>query len=309
MKNNEQPLVSVAVISYNSSKTIIETLDSIYNQTYPNIELIISDDCSTDNTLEVCREWLNTHKQRFAKARFIIPPTNTGVTGNCQRIWDGCCTEWLKSIAADDTLLPNCIADNMAFVKQHEDAECIFSKIEILGIPKSDAERFLQMRYDFSFFEKSQKDQYEQLLQWCSIPSCSAFKNVRKLKQRGINYDNRIPMLDDRPFFLNLVAAGVHFDFLDKITVGYRVHPNSLCNAPLLSPKFYESAQLTNFYYYFSYNYKNNPETAIREMVRREMTIYNDYYNLKKISNQKSYKLYKYLTNPSLILRWFKRHI
>ena len=43
------PLVSVIVISYNSSETVLETLESVKKQTYQNIELIVSDDCSTDN--------------------------------------------------------------------------------------------------------------------------------------------------------------------------------------------------------------------------------------------------------------------
>ena len=52
------PLVSVVVITYNSAKFVIETLESVKSQTYKNIELIISDDCSTDDTVERCRLWL-----------------------------------------------------------------------------------------------------------------------------------------------------------------------------------------------------------------------------------------------------------
>ncbi|NJW55213.1 glycosyltransferase, partial [Salinimicrobium oceani] len=47
---NSEVLVSVVVVTYNSSEFIIDTLESIKNQTYPNIELIISDDCSGDDT-------------------------------------------------------------------------------------------------------------------------------------------------------------------------------------------------------------------------------------------------------------------
>ena len=54
--NNKFPLVSVVIITYNSEKTIIETLESIKNQTYKNIELIISDDFSKDNTVEICKQ-------------------------------------------------------------------------------------------------------------------------------------------------------------------------------------------------------------------------------------------------------------
>ena len=44
---NQEPLVSVAVTTFNNAKVIVETLESIYSQTYQNIELIVSDDAST----------------------------------------------------------------------------------------------------------------------------------------------------------------------------------------------------------------------------------------------------------------------
>ena len=307
VENNQQPLVSVAVIAYNSSATVLETLESIYNQTYPNIELIISDDCSTDNTLDVCRKWLCSHEQRFSSTRIIVSGANTGVTGNCQRVWESCGTEWLKFIAADDVLFPNCIDDNMNFVAQHIDAQCVFSKVEVIGIPKEDGELFCKSRYDYSFFEMSPKEQYEKILPWCSIPIVTAFLNNKNLREIGLNFDTRIPMLEDRPFYLNAIAAGVRFDLLDKQTVGYRVHPNSLCNVPILSPKFYESTQLTNFFYYFAYYYQKDPDSAIREIVSREMRVYNEYYNLKMDSLTKSYKIYKCLSHPSRIFKRIKK--
>ena len=307
VENEQQPLVSVAVITYNSSKTILETLDSIYNQTYPNIELIISDDCSLDDTIDICKKWLSNHEQRFSSTRIIIPEANTGVTGNCQRVWKSCKTEWLKFIAADDLLHPNCIRANMEFVHQHKEAECIFSKMDVIGISKDEAEAFLQSRYDYSFFQKAQKDQYEQLLKWCSIPAPTSFFNVGKLLRRGLNFDIRIPMLEDRPFFLNLVAAGVPFDFFNEITVSYRVHPDSLCNALVHSPRFYESGQLAYFYYKFPYYYRIDADETIQNTVERVMHIYNEYYQLKLVTTKKSYKIYSYIMHPGNFIKRIKK--
>ena len=63
MEMNNQPLVSVPVITYNSAKFVLETLESIKAQTYQNIELVISDDCSTDNTVQICRDWVDLINQ------------------------------------------------------------------------------------------------------------------------------------------------------------------------------------------------------------------------------------------------------
>ena len=65
IKDDDMVLVSVCVITYNSEITVLETLDSIYAQTYPRLELIISDDCSSDQTVDICQKWLSKYKNSF----------------------------------------------------------------------------------------------------------------------------------------------------------------------------------------------------------------------------------------------------
>ena len=85
-KNNPtQPLVTVAVIAYNSSKTVVETLDSIKNQSYQNLELIVSDDGSTDDTVTVCENWIANHQARFIRTELITVAKNTGTSANINR--------------------------------------------------------------------------------------------------------------------------------------------------------------------------------------------------------------------------------
>lgn len=97
MKN----IISVAVITYNSSKTVIETLDSIYHQTYgaENIELIISDDASIDNTVAVIDDWLTLHESSFNKVIFFKNEVNGGVSKNINLAWTASTSEWIKTIA------------------------------------------------------------------------------------------------------------------------------------------------------------------------------------------------------------------
>mgnify|MGYP000958323009 FL=1 len=61
------PLVSIIVVTYNSSLFVRETLESAKRQSYNNIELIITDDASTDDTVKVCREWIANNKNRFVR--------------------------------------------------------------------------------------------------------------------------------------------------------------------------------------------------------------------------------------------------
>lgn len=102
----QQPLVSVIVVSYNHSKFIRENLDSIKSQTYPNIELIIADDASPDNSVEVFEAWLSENNYP-AKKNFHKQNTGLATTLNeCLEMVSG---KYVKLIAADDYLHPESI--------------------------------------------------------------------------------------------------------------------------------------------------------------------------------------------------------
>jgi glycosyltransferase involved in cell wall biosynthesis len=101
----ESSLVSIIVITYNSSRYVIETLNSAFNQTYKNIELIISDDCSTDNTVEICRRWAKEKQERFQRIELVTVEKNTGIAANCNRGVNASNGKWVKLIAGDDYIL------------------------------------------------------------------------------------------------------------------------------------------------------------------------------------------------------------
>ena len=57
------PLVSVICLSYNHEAYVVEALNSVINQTYPNLELLIADDCSDDNSIGVIKDWVKNHPE------------------------------------------------------------------------------------------------------------------------------------------------------------------------------------------------------------------------------------------------------
>lgn len=70
--------VGVVIITYNFEKYILETLNSIANQTHKNIELVISDDHSTDRTNFIIEKWLEENKKRFRDVIFSKSNVNKG---------------------------------------------------------------------------------------------------------------------------------------------------------------------------------------------------------------------------------------
>jgi glycosyltransferase involved in cell wall biosynthesis len=113
----EQPLVTVVVISYNHSKFVKENLDSIKNQTYKNIQLIVGDDASPDHSADVMEQWL---QENNFSAEKNFHTQNTGLAAmlnECVALAKG---KYIKLIAADDFLHP-------------ETLEKSVSKLESLG--------------------------------------------------------------------------------------------------------------------------------------------------------------------------------
>ena len=266
---NNQPLVSVPIITYNSSETILETLESIKGQTYQNIELIISDDCSTDNTVEICQQWVEQNKDRFVRAVVITSPINTGVSGNCNRSKDACQGEWIKGLAGDDALLPTCIEEFVKYVNQYPDTIHVFCRMEGFGISKEKVDDIMNRYFDYSFFSLSAEEQYRRLVfKGNCVPAPAGFCRLRKEISNIPANDERIPMIEDYPKWINLTKRGIQLRFIDKTLVRYRVSENSLSTTSTPSAKMLRSHSLIYIHYLFSPRYHSlkSPLDKLKEI-------------------------------------------
>ena len=262
-----QPVVSVSVIAYNSSRYIIETLESIKAQTYPNIELIVSDDKSTDNTVQLCEDWIAKNKDRFVRTQIIVPEHNTGVSGNCNRASAACQGEWEKGIAGDDKLLPNCISDFMAYVAEHPDAKLIFGRMTGFGADKETIEQVLK-RFDYSFFSMTPEQQLHRLLyKGNCLPAPATFANREYFLNLGIKNDERVANLEDWAKWINYLRAGIKFHFMDKDVVSYRVNSGISVGFPRES--YFQSLAIFRALYIYPEFYKNGMEEGARLIMEK----------------------------------------
>ena len=108
------PLVSIICLSYNHEDYVVEALNSVINQKYPNIELLIADDCSTDNSVEKIQNWLQHHP----KVHFSANEKNLGNTKTFNQLAKKATGEYIIDLAADDVLLPNCVEKQIETFKK-----------------------------------------------------------------------------------------------------------------------------------------------------------------------------------------------
>jgi glycosyltransferase involved in cell wall biosynthesis len=97
------PKVSVVVPIYNQAAFIRETVDSVLAQDYENVELVLSDDGSTDGTTEILREYADREP---ARVRVVASERNTGIAGAFNRALDAHTGEYVAWLGGDDVMLP-----------------------------------------------------------------------------------------------------------------------------------------------------------------------------------------------------------
>lgn len=118
---NSPPLVSVCVPTYNNARTVRRCLSSISSQDYDNFEVVVVDDCSSDRTAKICRDYSDD-------MRILINEHNLGLVGNHNRCICLAQGRYVKFVHADDYLLPGAIAQMVAALESHPEAVVAFSR-------------------------------------------------------------------------------------------------------------------------------------------------------------------------------------
>ena len=125
--NPELPLVSVCIPSYNGEKFIAEAISSILSQTYSAIELIISDDHSSDNTIAIAQSF----QTQTSIPINILTHQTLGLAENSNFCIDQSQGKYIKFVYQDDILMPNCIEKMVNLAEIDPDIGLVFSPREM----------------------------------------------------------------------------------------------------------------------------------------------------------------------------------
>ena len=283
MKN----LVSIAMATYNGEKYLREQLDSIYNQTYKNIEVIVSDDCSTDKTVEILDEYSKQYGLRY-----FVNAKNIGYVKNFEIVISICAGDYIALADQDDIWLPeklevllNEIGHNITI---HSDAELINKDGEFIKeswttyYRKSKKSEMLNYIFDnnnvtgcTSLFKKELLSKllpfpsdFKYHDAWLSLVSCN---------NGGIKYLDK-SLIKYRLHDSNVVGENKNISLQDD---DYQVYKNSIfrCNTLLRN-----SERL---------NLKKNQIEAIIDIISNSSIRYNSFFNLFAL--QFTLKYYSYL--------------
>ncbi len=190
------PLISIIIPNYNNAIYLEHCLDSILTQTYPNLEIIISDDCSTDTS----REIIEKYAQKFSNIKPILLDTNIGVTVNRIQAIDNATGEFITTIDSDDYYYDkNKILSEYNFYIQHDRDVIIYSNSALV----TPEDKIIRVRGN----KKNIKEGdilYDIITRSSKIPYNFLMKKKQYLAIGG--YDSEIPLYEDWDLKIRLAA-------------------------------------------------------------------------------------------------------
>lgn len=272
MRNS--PLVTVICLCYNHANFVIEALESVLNQTYSNVELLIADDFSTDNSVKVIENWLKQHPE----IPFLVNTKNQGNTktfNKCLKLAKG---EYIIDLAADDVLKLDCIANQLKGFKEtsHKNVGFIYGNAELISEDGSFINDYFKTDTNRKRIQSQPTgDIYIGLLNG-NNNLCSISSLVKREVFETLNgYDENLAY-EDYDFWIR-AARIYNFDYIDEILIQKRVLPNSMYT--LLTKKNNKRTRRFNFSTYlilnkaFILNRTKEEFIAMLKRIHYEMTI------------------------------------
>jgi glycosyltransferase involved in cell wall biosynthesis len=221
----ENPLVTIICLSYNHEKFVLETLNSVVNQNYSPIELIIVDDCSSDATKSIIEEWLISHPN----IDFIVNEVNLGNTKSFNNALKMAKGDYIIDLAADDLLMPNGILMQMeAFQNSaYKNLGIVYGNAEIINENGSFNSFYFPVDANGNVITKRKTgDIYASVLS-TGDSICSVSTLIKKDVFDFLGGYDETLAYEDLDSWIR--ASRVYeFDFIDAILIKKRIVSNSL---------------------------------------------------------------------------------
>ncbi len=211
MLHNTTPLVTIITPTYNRADYLPEVIDSVLSQDYPNIEYIVLDDGSTDNTVEILRSYGD-------RLHWESHP-NMGEANTVNKGWSMAPGEIVATVNSDDPILPGLVQASVEAMQANPDLLVVYPDWNMIN-EKSEVIQTIET-YDYNYID---------MLRWhhC-VPGPGAFIRRRAFELEGMR-DPQYKYVGDFEYWLRL---GLHGPFarIPRELATFRFHASSASNA------------------------------------------------------------------------------
>jgi glycosyltransferase involved in cell wall biosynthesis len=211
------PTVSVIVPIYNQLEFIRDTVESVLAQDHPSIQLVLSDDGSTDGTSDILREYADRHPTRIT---LVASERNTGIAGAFNRALDAHTGDYVAWLGGDDVMLPGKLSRQVALLESRPDVIGCCHDAEVFD---SASGRVYGLFTEVYNGRRGVRDGGVELLldpTYLMLPSTMM---VRSSAIGALRFDPRIRVSNDWLFDIMLFRAG-RIAGIDDVLARYRRH-------------------------------------------------------------------------------------
>jgi len=201
------------IVTYNQEHLIREAIDSVLSQNYDNLEIVVADDASTDDTPNILQDYAAKFPEKFV---LVLNDRNRGITGNCNSALNACSGELIAVLGGDDVLLPGKISAQVKIFVENPDVSLCYHAVEVF---QHQTGRTLHIT------NKNPSDDIlniKDMLVKIGIPGGSSLMHRASAIPIG-GYESRLPMVSDWLFMLELAMHG-KIEKLNGIYARYRKH-------------------------------------------------------------------------------------
>jgi glycosyltransferase involved in cell wall biosynthesis len=282
------PQVTIGVPNYNYAHYVLDTLKSIASQTYPNIELIIVDDFSTDNSIQIIEDWIGKYSGKL-KIKFIKNKVNIGLTKVCNIILNNASGKYFQTLDADDLILPDKIARQVIAMQASVNTAFIYSNVQIIDYKGNIIETDYLGRIGYDKKNMPQGNIFEKLFEFNFVPLPSVLVNTEYAKKVG--GFNEALQVQDYYLWLKL-SENYEAIYIPEITAFYREHASSMSNSASTNPKSTDSVLNIKYSYYHFCN------EGIRRIIRKNINLSGAYLYRSNFPSAGKWLRINLLLNP-----------
>ena len=234
MNQSNQPLVSVVIPCYNHENFVQDSIQSVIDQTYQKIELIIIDDGSKDGSVEKIKEMIPACQERFIRFEFRHRP-NKGLSATLNEALEWCEGKYFSALASDDIVLKNKIDIQTKYMEENPKTTAVFGSANYID-ENNNIKILAKLKRQEYFFNKI-------FLNECQFYAPTQLMRKSVLDEVG-GYDPDI-LVEDWYMWLKMAEKGSVYCLSDTFA-NYRIHSS---NTTKNSKFIYENNMKTLSFY------------------------------------------------------------
>ena len=234
-KDFKSPLLSVIILAYNNQRYLPETIESVLAQDYPNMEVIISDDGSSDFDVSYWERYIH---ERYPNAcgytKIRKNAVNLGIVRHCNIVIRQASGKYIKMLPAGDLFINTVTASHLVAELENNNWQIATSFTAVYNEEMTELKGYAPTWKDLvTMSALTAGKQYLCLTDRCMVSAIGTIF-TKKLYDELSGFDEAYRLLEDWPMWLRLTRCGIKIEYINYLSAKYRLGGVTSTRSPIL---------------------------------------------------------------------------